>query len=300
MKVRKYHPVFSEALVSFWNDLGKNIPYFFAVSQKKWEESLFDDCLDGEKKFSSLDTFVAVDQRKIVGFLQCGQPDFAWTKDGEKYRNPQIGVIRHFYFEQDRLDVANELFAKAADFMDQFPDHYAFYQIFGMSCNAHHGKLHHSMVHVDQFLRKNGFKIDQENVYFSLDIRRYQTIQHNDLRLISKPVKFDSQEYDIDLEEIHIGSVQVRFLQNLTGEKTSDKAYLIWIGIKEPFQRKGWGTKVMHLLISELRRKGVRYIHLDTAITNVSAQCFYEHLGFQNGGRTRSYYKSNLDVSLKL
>ena len=294
MKVRKYHPDYFEALFSYWVHLGKEIPFFFSVSPKQWGECLFEDKLDGKQKFTKLETFVAVDNRKIVGFLQCGQPVFAWDKDGNQFSNPQIGIIRHFYFDKDRLDVGEALFGKSADFMEQFPEQHAFYQIFGMSCNAHHGKLHHSMIHVDQFLREKDFHVDQENVYFSLDLWRYQAAHRNDLRLISRSVQiFDIQEYDIGLDDGVIGSLQIRFLEILTGGETSDTAYMTWVGIKEPFRRQGWGTKAIFLLISDLRRKGIRYLHLDTACTNIPAQHFYERLGFQNRGKTMSFYKSN-------
>jgi ribosomal protein S18 acetylase RimI-like enzyme len=45
----------------------------------------------------------------------------------------------------------------------------------------------------------------------------------------------------------------------------------------------------MHLLVQYLLGSGYRYLHTDTAGDNYGAQGFYERLGFQRQGYTRSY-----------
>ncbi|HEU0294369.1 MAG TPA: GNAT family N-acetyltransferase, partial [Anaerolineales bacterium] len=100
------------------------------------------------------------------------------------------------------------------------------------------------------------------------------------------------QEYEICLLNHPIGTIQVRYLDNLTGGYTTDIAYLMWIEIVRDSQKQGWGTKSMQLLISYLRSQNYHHLHLDTASTNQAAQRFYERLGFQNRGKTRGYLKT--------
>jgi ribosomal protein S18 acetylase RimI-like enzyme len=293
MKVREYRETDFDALFAYWQGLGEKIPYFFPVTSDKWYECMFEDKLDNEEKFLFQEIFVAEENDQIVGFIQYGQPAFAWDEKGLKYRNPQIAIIRHFYFEADRFDVADLLFAQCESYMRQFPSQHAFYHIFGMSYNAHHGKLHESLTHVNRFLCEKGYRVEHENQYYSLALQEAEVANQNDLSLVSKPAPQPNLgEYEICLQERPIGMMQIRYLDKLTGGDTADIVYLTWIGINEAFRRQGWGSKAMKLLIATLYSEGYKKLHLDTASTNEAAQQFYEHYGFEKRGRTRSFIKT--------
>ena len=273
--------------------LGQKVPYFFPVSLIKWRECLFEDKLDNEKMFSSQETFVAVEKEQIIGFIQYGQPASAWDEKGSKYRNPQIGIIRHFYFDEGRFDAAATLCAKSEDYMGQFPNQHAFYHSFGMSCNAHHGKLHQTLAHIDRFLCEHGYQIEHENLYYSLVLAGKESYPQNELRLVPKPkLKPDLQEYEICLQENPMGMIQIQFLEDLTGGVTSDTVYLTWMAIHKALRRQGWGTKAMQMLVTDLLNRGYQHLHLDTSSTNEVAQQFYNQYGFQNRGLTRCYLKA--------
>jgi ribosomal protein S18 acetylase RimI-like enzyme len=293
MEVIKYQESCFESLFSFWKKLAEKVPYFFSVSSEKWRECLFEDKLDNETIFLFQEIFIAIEKDHVVGFSQHGQPAFAWDKNGKKYNNPQISVLRHFYFDEDRFDAANLLFANSEKYLKKFPSQHAFYHIFGMSCNAHHGKLHQSLPHIDLFLREQGYQVEHENIYYSLEFDEGKPMHQHELRLVPKPIlKPDIQDYDIFLLNNPIGTIQVRFLEKLTGGFTADIAYLMWIEINREFHGQGWGTKSMQLLIDDLQSKKYHQLHLDTASTNLVAQQFYERFGFQNRGKTRCYLKT--------
>ena len=171
MNIRKYQGNDLHRLFEYWRRAGTNIPYFFSVSAEKWQTCLLEDELAGERIFKSLETYVSTEKGHVLGFVQYGQPNFAWDKDG-KYYNPQIGVIRHLYFDEERSDVGKALLAKASDLLACFHQNHAFYHILGMSCNAHHGKLHSTQLHVDDLLQRCDFKIEHENVYYVQDLKR--------------------------------------------------------------------------------------------------------------------------------
>lgn len=293
MKVVSYQEDYFEPLFLFWKRLAEKVPYFFSVSPEKWRECLLDDKLGKEKMFRGQEIFIAIEKGQIVGFSQCIQPAFAWDQNGQKYSNPQIGILRHFYFDEGRLDAADRLYASSEIYLNQFPTQHTFYHIFGMSCNAHHGKLHQSLAHIDRFLCEKGFQIEHENVYYSLDLAQVEPIREQKLQLVPtvRPEP-EAQEYEIVLSDHRIGTIQVRFLGRLTGGLTTDIAYLLWIEIRRDLQRQGWGAKSMQLLSSSLRSQNYRQLHLDTASTNQAAQRFYERFGFQNRGKTRSYVRT--------
>jgi RimJ/RimL family protein N-acetyltransferase len=296
MEVKKFQEDYFELLFSYWKSLAERVPYFFPVSSKKWRQCLLEDELDNEKIFSYQETFVAVEEGRLVGFIQYGKPAFAWDKNGRKYNNPQIGVIRHFYFDEGRFDAANRLFVNSKSYLEQFPSQHAFFHIFGMSCNAHHGKLHQSLAHIDRFLHEKGYQVEHENLYYSLELSEIKPMHQNNRHLVFKPViKPNRHKYEICLLENPIGTIQIRFLEELTGGYTTDTVYLAWIEINRPFRGQGLGTRAMQLLVANLKSGKFHQIHLDTAGTNKIAQQFYERLGFQNRGRTRSYLKPSMD-----
>jgi hypothetical protein len=149
MRLQRYQGNHRDALLAYWETLGASIPYFFSVSPEKWQSCLLDDELNGEKLFGNLVTLLAAEKGQVLGFTQYGRPNFAWDASGKRYDNPGMGVVRHFYFEKTRPDVAEAMLARARACLGLFPQGYAFYHMFGMSCNAHHGKLHTSLGHID-------------------------------------------------------------------------------------------------------------------------------------------------------
>jgi RimJ/RimL family protein N-acetyltransferase len=296
MEIVKFHKDHSKSLFLYWNRLGRNVPFFFRVSTEKWLECLLNDRLEGVEKFRSQEIYMAIEDERVIGFIQYVQPAFSWDQNGKKIKDPQIGIIRHFYFDEGCLDAAHCLYAKSQAFMKQFPTQHAFFHIFGMSCNAHHGKLHQGLVHIERFILEKGYQVEHENLYFTLTFTNSEIYPHNNLRLVPKSAnKPGVQEFVIQLQENNIGGIHIRYMTTFTGGKTADVVYLSWIGIDKTFQKQGWGTLALKLLIANFQKYGYHQIHTDTASTNTAAQHFYVSLGFTNRGRTRSYIKNNLE-----
>jgi ribosomal protein S18 acetylase RimI-like enzyme len=290
MDIREYQRGDLHRLFKYWKGVGTSIPYFFPVSASTWHTCLLEDELDGERVFKSLGTHFAAESNRVLGFVQYGQPNFAWDESGNKYYNPHIGVIRHLYFEKGRNDVGEALLAKASRRLARFRQNHAFYHIFGMSCNAHHGKLHSSQSHVEQLLQAHGFTIEHENVYYERDMSVVEPVDSS--RLQFRDTRRGSEgNFKVQLNGETIGTARVRYLDALTGGCTHDTAYLGWIGVHEQHRGTGVGSEFLQLLVAYLSGKGVRYLHTDTASDNLGAQRFYEERGFRRQGYTRSYIK---------
>ena len=291
MEIREYQRNDLHRLFEYWRKVGTDIPFFFSVSAAKWQTCLLEDELEGEPIFKSLDTYLATESGQVLGFVQCGCPHFAWDANGQKRSNPHIGVIRHLYIEKGRQDAGEALLAKASDQLACYDRRYAFYHIFGMSCNAHHGKLHNSQAHVEQLLRAYGFEIEHENAYFVLDMEQLAPVESSQLRFSSSHGS-NEESFEIQLDAEVVGTAQVRYLDRLTDGYTRDTAYLSWIGVVEQYQRQGIATELLKLLARALLSRQVRYLHTDTASGNVRAQQFYKKLGFWQEGFTRSYVQA--------
>ena len=69
--------------------------------------------------------------------------------------------------------------------------------------------------------------------------------------------------------------------------KTYDFSY-----VNENITGKGIGTKCMNALKQWLYQKGIKRLDTDTAISNLTAQHYYEKNGFTREGITRSYYSN--------
>lgn len=209
MQVRKYQASDLDALFAYWQRLGAKIPYFFPVTRVQWQACLFADQLDNEPKFLLQETLVAEENAQIIGFIQGVQPAFAWNAQGEKYQKPPMGILRHFYFDAGRPEVARQLFASMEPFITQFQHQFAFYHILGMSCNAHHGKLHESCGHVEAYLLGKGFAIEHENVYYGLAFKPRPTEKPRGLLLKLANRQTNVHQYELMVGEVCIGGLHV-------------------------------------------------------------------------------------------
>ena len=290
MEIKSYGPGDLPKLLGYWYRLAEDIPYFYPVSADRWQACLLRDELDGERTFDDLETYFLAGSDGVLGFVQFGQPSFGMDETGRKYYDPDIGVIRHLYFDRDRVDVGNALLAKAEDGLARFPQLHAFYHILGMSCNAFHGKLHSSQDHVERLLCAHGFSTEHQNVFYELDMVHAPSTSGSGLHVERRP---GSSEEDFALHEAGeaTATARVRYLDAKTDGYTRDVVYLSWLGVREQDRGKGKGTELVRLLTGHLLDQGYRYLHTDTADDNVGARRFYEKLGFRSKGYTRSYVR---------
>lgn len=291
MDIREYQQSDLPSLFEYWREVGAEIPYFFPVSSQKWQACLLKDELNGKEIFKNLQTYLAVENGQIQGFVQCGQPNYAWDETGEKHCNPHIGVIRHLHFDRERNDVGETLLAKANDNLTRFDRTHAFYHALGMSCNAYHGKLHDSQSHVDQLLRASGFQIEHENVYYVLDMKCAALVENARLHFCSVPGTGEKR-FEIRLNAEVVGTAGVRYLDTLTDGHTCDAVYLSQLRVAEQHRGQQIGTEFLELLVQFLLSKQYRYLHTDTAGSNARAQHLYEKLGFRKECCTRSYVQA--------
>lgn len=257
-------------------------PQFFPIAFSSWRKS-FEEDMDGEGRvlFKELFTRCAYDGEKLVGFVQYGLTAFAFDDKGEISDRLSYPVIRNLYFDAGRDDAGEGLLRDALDYFDTTDRVYAFFHYFGMSCFARHGKLFEAHAHIEALLKRHGFVVEHENVYYStlLDGEAQTNVE-----ILPQQITKGSQQYmDFLLSGNHVGGCEVHFLNE-------ENAYLRWIYVDGNLTGQSIGTLCMTALKGWLRQKGILRFDTDTALSNPVAQHYYEKTGFSRKGITRSYY----------
>ncbi|MDO5843924.1 MAG: GNAT family N-acetyltransferase, partial [Methanocorpusculum sp.] len=69
---------------------------------------------------------------------------------------------------------------------------------------------------------------------------------------------------------------------------------LIRIGVTDGYQRIGCGAKLTSALFDEMKKSGVKKVHLTVAEDNFPAISFYKKIGFAEKKRVEKYFYPNV------
>lgn len=72
---------------------------------------------------------------------------------------------------------------------------------------------------------------------------------------------------------------------------TLDEGEILLTGIAPEARRRGHATRLMHVVLDEAGRAGVRRLYLEHAAGNEAAAALYGRFGFSPVGRRRAYYE---------
>ena len=258
-------------------------PWFFSTDFAVWEKSFTDD-VDGEGRrlFKELWVKAAYEDHELIGFVQYGKTAFGFDGQGDISSEVSYCVIRNLYFPENRTDAGEMLLNAALEAFAPEERVYAFFHYFGMSCFARHGKLFEKHSHIEALLKRKGFEIEHENVYYA---SRLDDVENVDVEILPHNLTAGNQQYlDFLLNGKQVGGCEVHYLDAKT-------TYLRWIYVNGDLVGNGIGTKCMSALKQWLYQKGTTRLDTDTALTNPVAQHFYEKNGFTREGISRSYYR---------
>lgn len=266
-------------MYTLWKQL-HTAPYHFPMSQSVWDISMYED-VDSDGRILFDEILAETTEHAMILF---GRTAFGFDDKGEISDQIHYAVIRDLCFDPAYPKEGAALLKTALRFFGKKERVYAFFHYFGMSACARHGKLHESYPHVHQLLLENGFTVEHENVYYSRTLTDEATEQSAITLQWQDTSPGDCRNFTALDADREIGWGQIHFLPQGT------IAYLRWIYIDSNVQHRGYGTAVMHQLLAELYRLGIRRFDTDTAVDNTAAQDYYSKTGFTNRGITRSYY----------
>ena len=75
--------------------------------------------------------------------------------------------------------------------------------------------------------------------------------------------------------------VEISLRNIVDGCLSSPVAYLEGLYLEHDYRDKGYGNKVVNMIVDWCREKGFKELATDTELTNTKAQNFYRTLGFE-------------------
>ena len=107
----------------------------------------------------------------------------------------------------------------------------------------------------------------------------------------------DTSNYILTLKQgkTIIGYGGYHLLKNKTNFLYTKRIYsrlihLINIAIRIPYQKHGFGSGLLNLLMSDAKRRNAEYCYLEVRPSNTNAFRFYRHSGFSVIGIIENYY----------
>jgi len=88
-------------------------------------------------------------------------------------------------------------------------------------------------------------------------------------------------------------SINNQIIGFLLAMPTIDTADILNISINKDYQRKGYGKKLLHFLIKELKDRMVRQLILEVRASNQAAITFYLQHSFEKISLRKNYYMIN-------
>ncbi|MEO0097079.1 MAG: ribosomal protein S18-alanine N-acetyltransferase [candidate division WOR-3 bacterium] len=120
-------------------------------------------------------------------------------------------------------------------------------------------------------IEKENFKFPWKKSYFDYDLRRpntYCLVAEIDNKVVGYLIAWEI------VDELHLANISV------------DRNY----------QKKGVGTKLINEIIVIARLREIKKIYLETRVSNIGAQKFYQKLGFKYSYLRKGYYNDGEDA----
>lgn len=70
---------------------------------------------------------------------------------------------------------------------------------------------------------------------------------------------------------------------------------IVMLAVSDSYRRRGVGSSLLRCFIDEMKKKGLRVIHLETRVTNKNAIEFYKKHGFSIVDRIKRFYQNGED-----
>jgi ribosomal-protein-alanine N-acetyltransferase len=74
-----------------------------------------------------------------------------------------------------------------------------------------------------------------------------------------------------------------------------DEGHILNLAVNPDFRRRGLATRLIHEALTELKKKGCRFIYLEVRGSNTAAKQFYLQFGFRDAGLRKKYYTSPVE-----
>ena len=77
-----------------------------------------------------------------------------------------------------------------------------------------------------------------------------------------------------------------------------DEGHITTIAVKNDYLRNHIGEAIIHQIIEDCYKEGIKYLTLEVRVSNIPAIKLYEKYGFQSLGTRKGYYQDNNEDAL--
>jgi len=112
------------------------------------------------------------------------------------------------------------------------------------------------------------------------------------------PWKKSYFEYDLRRPNAYclVAELDNKIIGYLVAWEMADEIHLANISVAKNYQRKGVGTKLMNELITIAKLREIKKIYLETRVSNIAAQNFYQKFNFKYAYLRKGYYSDGEDA----
>ncbi len=268
------------------------VSYYFPIEAAGLDHTLFAQPEVHPARFQMEPdaSLVAIDGGQPVGWVQGGYvSNIPSIPDGER-----DALIRCLMVAEGRTDVARELLDRALEVLARQPVHawQAFEHNCGYTFATGIGKAPHRMTSVMAVLAGAGFRSGDINLVYatnslrSLSPSRAQALSAIDVQVLprgwSEPAaNVEWDQFNIFEHSEQVGYATVVPVGRLTGMPSEDTLFIKGIAVEPQHHRRGIGHFIMNTLWDYYHPQGINRLLLNTGDNNITAQKFYEAIGFQ-------------------
>lgn len=299
MEILAYTPEMQRHTTAFYNNLTANVPHCYPVSEEELGKVLVSTTYktEDQKLLQPQITFVAREQKTILGFIQVGIGPI------ENLNKNNLGVIRFFGYRPGERQAGQALLEKTESYLSTYnPDQivvfpqdyrYRFYH-FG------HAYLSDGLGHVQALLGYNGYQRRFGEVFLAWENYAVTPTQ------LAIPVEIfldwqsgRGERPNCTVQAFHDG-VKMGVCRSVSGGEfsdhpnTQDWLHTMWLGIKDAFQGQGLGRYLLQYALHEMHKIGYRHALISTDWENYRAFLFYSNCGYQVSDWTYAYSKTQL------
>ncbi len=297
MNIQPFQVNLISHLVKAYNRAVEPVPHCYRVDEQHFQSELV-NVISGEASETRHDetVFVAVDQRKLVGFVHVAAGPLKPGKDTD-----DEGLIRFFWYQAGKREAGESLLQAAEDHcrslgmktVNAFPQkhRYSFY----MFKSAY---LSDRLGHVAALLGMSGYRRSGGEVY--MDWIDFSVEEPAPLPgLLEAEVEHSTGlgrlpniNLCVRLEESTIGDCQNVSAGDFSRDRLAQEwTFTQWLAVDDEYQSIGLGKYMLLRALWEAQTMGYRHAAISTAWDNYRAFLFYTNLGYQVVDCTYGYRK---------
>ena len=281
-----------ELVNTIYRSWAVRISYYFPIDSTMLDHTLFAQPEVHPARFEMEPdaSLVAIECGQSVGWVQAGYvSNIPSIPDGE-----QDALVRCLMVAEGRTDVARELLDRVLEVLAREPVRtwQAFEHNCGYTFATGIGKAPHRMTSVMAVLAGAGFQPGDTNlVYATNSLQPLSTSRAKELCSIEAQVlprgwsepgaSVEWDQFNFFEQSEQVGYATVVPVRRLTGNSTEDTLFIKGIAVETEHQRRGIGHFIMNTLWDSYHHRGINRLILNTGDENITAQKFYEAIGFQ-------------------